>query len=172
MDISEGTYKTGLELTNELLKRVLESQAPKVEAGSLQTVISDNSVMTRCDELWGQWPDSHEAGTILFENKANQSRAIEGLRLKGKLLGVRHPGGQKLRYPPCQFEDSQLLPVVEKLISSTPNGSGSGWFRVFWLYSDNSLLCNQKPANLLATQPVDVLEAAKSCIQPSAYFGW
>lgn len=98
-------------------------------------------------------------GTLVESNKDQYAYQ---LRQSGQVLGVRHQ--RKRLHPECQFRevDGRLepLPIMKSLLEVLPD-DGSGWDQALWLFQPTGRLDGARPADVLATRPEDVLDAAK-----------
>mgnify|MGYP001037165099 CR=1 FL=1 len=81
------------------------------------------------------------------------------LRKSRGLFGVRTRRGYI--YPGAQFDpaNGEVLPVVPELLELLP-AEDDGWENIFWLFQPRRSLQGRRPADLLATDPVGVLQAA------------
>jgi hypothetical protein len=168
--IEEGRFEPGLEALDAVLSKFQASESAfhdysSPQVGSVQTKV-------KASDLWIDWPDSAGVGCLLGAPTNQARRMATRLRSKGQLLGVCLPGDHRRRFPPCQFFNGTVVPVMQDLIQALPDGSGSGWIKAFWLYSENPKLSGSRPAELLAESPEAVLAAARALPQPQAYFGW
>lgn len=98
-------------------------------------------------------------GTLVESNKDQYAYQ---LRQSGQVLGVRHQ--RKRLHPACQFRevDGRLepLPIMKSLLALLP-ADDSGWDQALWLFQPTGRLDGARPADVLATRPEDVLDAAK-----------
>jgi hypothetical protein len=98
-------------------------------------------------------------GTLVESNKDQYAYQ---LRQSGQVLGVRHQ--RKRLHPACQFRevDGRLepLPIMRSLLAVLP-ADDSGWDQALWLFQPTGRLDGARPADVLATRPEDVLDAAK-----------
>lgn len=94
--------------------------------------------------------------------ESNKDQYAYQLRRSGQVLGVRH--ARKRLHPACQFEEVngrlQPLPVMKRLLERLPKDD-TGWDQAFWLFQPTGRLDGQRPADVLATRPDDVLTAAE-----------
>jgi Protein of unknown function (DUF2384) len=76
------------------------------------------------------------------------------------LFGVRT--GRGYIYPGAQFDlvNGQVLSVVPELLALLP-AEEDGWANIFWLFQPRRSLQGRRPAELLATEPAMVLQAAR-----------
>jgi hypothetical protein len=133
---------------------------------------TDASARKRTELLDQGWPDSAEVGDMLGSQAGtNPGQFAARLRKQRRLLGVRVPGQTTIRHPLCQFHEGALLPVMIDLLAILPPGNGSGWSQAFWLYSPHPLLDSRLPADLLASAPHQVLEAAREQFAETADAG-
>lgn len=160
--IEEGRYEPGLRAVDSLLSRLRGENEPAVHHPR--------------PALWAGWPNSDEAGRLLKATAAAPQRLATRLHLSERLLGVRVPGETRLRFPPCQFFNNQVLSVVTQLLRILPPGSGSGWIRALWLYAPNADLSGRLPSDLLTEDSAGVLRSASGLKQPQSYLrshmGW
>lgn len=85
-------------------------------------------------------------------------------RRDGQLLGVRRGGG--FRYPSFQLTP-QIMPVVARLTTIARQNSWSAEAVVLWLCSPSTWLhSDQRPVDLLSSDPDAVLKAAASAMAP------
>lgn len=168
--VEEGRYQLGAQALASLLSDIHQDRA---DSGSgVSTPLDASAVKGASNALWVNWPDSLAVGRLLGACVGQPQRVPGRLRDKGRLLAVRAPVEQRMRFPPCQFRGQVVLPVMEELLGALPEGSGSGWIKAFWLYSSNRALGGKMPADLLVDEPQAVLAAARTLQQPRAYFGW
>jgi hypothetical protein len=82
------------------------------------------------------------------------------LRKRRGLFGVRT--GRGYIYPGAQFDlaNGEVLPVVPELLAVLP-AEEDGWGNIFWLFQPRRSLQGRRPADLLATMPATVLQAAR-----------
>jgi hypothetical protein len=82
------------------------------------------------------------------------------LRRSRSLFGVRTSRGYI--YPGVQFDpvNGQVLPVVPELLALLPSEE-DGWANIFWLFQPRRSLQGRRPADMLATKPAAVLQAAR-----------
>jgi hypothetical protein len=168
--VEAGSYEPGVRALDSLLSALRPAAASPGDSGIPS--VDGAQAAASVANIWANWPDSAAVGIVLGGQVRHPKRVASRMRSTQKLLAVSVPGEQGFRYPPCQFDDARVLPVMKDLLSTLPEGSGSGWFRAFWLYSANPSLANLLPANLLATRPEAVLHAARGALQPQSYLGW
>jgi hypothetical protein len=94
--------------------------------------------------------------------ESNKDQYAYQLRQSGQILGVRH--ARKRLHPACQFHEVngrlEPLPVMKRLLELLPKDD-TGWDQAFWLFQPTGRLDGQRPADVLATRPDDVLTAAE-----------
>jgi hypothetical protein len=82
------------------------------------------------------------------------------LRKSRSIIGVRTSRGYI--YPGAQFDpmNGQVLSVVPELLALLPSEE-DGWGNIFWIFQPRRSLQGQRPADMLATKPAAVLQAAR-----------
>ena len=94
--------------------------------------------------------------------ESNKDQYAYQLRQSGQVLGVRHQ--RKRLHPACQFREVEgrlePLPIMKSLLEVLPVDD-SGWDQALWLFQPTGRLDGARPADVLATRPEDVLDAAK-----------
>ena len=94
--------------------------------------------------------------------ESNKDQYAYQLRQSGQVLGVRHQ--RKRLHPACQFREVEgrlePLPIMKSLLEVLP-ADASGWDQALWLFQPTGRLDGARPADVLATRPEDVLDAAK-----------
>lgn len=127
------------------------------------------------EALAAQWPSAAQASAQLGSHVAKGSYLASQLRCAGKLLGVyvRYPE-PSYRYPTWQFGPNcqpvdHLTEILRVLRDYGPfehelydPNRTTGWGEVEWFLSPNVLLDGATPAEVLATDPAGVLQAART----------
>lgn len=108
------------------------------------------------------------AGGYLIEEEVRSRLAIDPetlvrWRKERKILAIWHTPRKPYLFPPCQFVGAQLLPEIETLLMmrEVVGSDRSGWSMVEWLLTPHVLLNDQRPADLLESNPDRVVAAAK-----------
>lgn len=127
------------------------------------------------ETLAAQWPSAAQASTQIGSHVAKGNCLASQLRRAGKLLGVyvRYPE-PSYRYPTWQFGPNwqpvdqlrEILRVLRDYGSFEHElddlNCTTGWEEVEWFLSPNVLLDGAAPAEVLVTDPVGVLQAART----------
>lgn len=125
--------------------------------------------------LAAQWLTAAQVSADLGSQAANGSHRASQLRRDGQLLGVyvSHPS-PSYRYPTWQFhrpgEVVYVLPEILRVLreygpferESEGLRRTTGWGEVEWFLSPHALLDGATPADMLATDPDRVLQAART----------
>jgi hypothetical protein len=108
------------------------------------------------------WPTSREVGLQLGSRVPETYAA--NLRAAGRLLGAWSAKASTYVHPDCQFEDDggRIRTSVRELLAALPAvDDEGGWRRTFWLYGPREEFRGRTPAELLVTDPAQVLELAR-----------
>lgn len=141
-------------------------------SNATQRILRDSATLR--DTLASDWLSASQVGIELGLRPGERDDAVSRLRREGKLLGVyvTQPV-PSYRYPTWQFQlDGQpvdhLAKILELLREFGPfqrEQSGlrrtTGWGEVEWFLSSHALLDGATPAELLTTNPLRVLRAAR-----------
>lgn len=154
---------------NQQVDRLLTSMLTTSPAPSVQETQQQAGAALRDDLLRNEaWLDSAEVHALLGLSEAttNPGQAAARLRRERKIFGVKHAG--KCLHPRAQFDEASgtVLPVVPKLLALLPK-EDNGWRNLFWLFEQRRSLGGKRPADLLATQPEAVLNAARDTVEAS-----
>lgn len=119
------------------------------------------------EELSVDWIDAAAMGAALHSHATNTSQVVNRYRRAGRLLGVWVRPQNRYLYPPWQIKNGRPLPQVEILLALLrgPNGIAgdwdtSGWEEAGWFYAPHRRFKDQRPADLMVSDPDQVLEAA------------
>lgn len=84
-------------------------------------------------------------------------------RKAGFLLAVWHAPERRYLYPPYQFVGAHLLEEIATLLAMhrAIGADRSGWSTVEWLLVPHVLIDDQRPAEILQSDPARVLSAAQ-----------
>lgn len=138
-----------------------------------QQILRDAAVQRQA--LAAQWLTAAQVSADLGSQAANGSHRASQLRRDGQLLGVyvSHPS-PSYRYPTWQFhrpgEVVYLMPEILRVLREfgpferEPEGlrRTTGWGEVEWFLTPHALLDGAAPAEVLATDPEGVLQAART----------
>ena len=96
---------------------------------------------------------------LLAEYQGEPPNGLDARIKKRELFGFEWRGC--LWFPMFQFElsDWSLKPGVGQVCKALPNGA-SNWAVAIWFVTSNAMLNDQMPANMLATNLTEVLDAA------------
>jgi hypothetical protein len=84
----------------------------------------------------------------------------------GGVIPIRVWNGDRWLIPAFQFDkQGNALPHLAELIALLPERA-HGWTRLFWLYQPHARLAGRIPAETFASDPVAVIDAARSSFQP------
>ncbi|WP_239524562.1 hypothetical protein [Stenotrophomonas maltophilia] len=131
--------------------------------------------------LAAQWLSAAQVSARLGSQAANGSHRASQLRRDGQLLGVyiSHPS-PSYRYPTWQFRaDGQPIAHLTEILrvlrdfgpfEREPDGlrRTTGWGEVEWFLAPHALLDGATPADMLATDPGRVLQAARTEFEDEA----
>lgn len=133
----------------------------------------------RRSALARDWLDGAAVNDLLGSTATNKSQLPTRLRQEGKILGVWVVADNRYRFPTWQFNQNQLIPEFREILSLLRSERGvaggrqtSGWEEIEWLCAPHALLAKQIPADLLATTPERVLEAARQEFMENQDAGW
>lgn len=148
----------------------IDHEAPKVEHTSVLPSREEAGRQRRERLLQKEeWYSSEQVHAIVRggSKATNVSQTAAELRRKRRLLGVSVAGQYK--HPAVQFDadEGRVLPVMQKLLEIMPAAMGE-WASVNWLFQGRKSLDSRRPADVLASNPEGVLQAARDDFAPSA----
>lgn len=126
-------------------------------------------------EAEARWGLLEEFGAFTSEQIAdNRSRAknrhalANRWRSEGKIFAVELRG-QRL-YPGFQFDPETFapLPAVAAVLGALPRAEMSDWEVGLWWVAGNDRLAGRRPVDVLAEDPVAIVEAAAGLAEPSS----
>lgn len=161
----EATEAAETRLWESVLEELEHAEAPERDTRSDDAAAFQQAVQRR-DHLVAseKWLSSEQIalqarGAVVESNKDQYAYQ---LRQTGQILGVRH--ARKRLHPACQFHEVngrlEPLPVMKRLLERLPKDD-TGWDQAFWLFQPTGRLDGQRPADVLATRPDDVIAAAE-----------
>ena len=139
---------------------------------STELIQLEQAAAVRRAELADDWPSAAQVSRTMGPTARETGGHASELRRDGALLGVYVPvPGGSWRFPCWQFRsDGQpveyLTDILHVLHNNSPFLDGqrrtTGWGEVEWFISRHALLDDKTPAEVLATGPKRVLEAART----------
>jgi hypothetical protein len=106
---------------------------------------------------------SQEIAELSGSTASNSAAMASRWKSAGKIFAI--PVGRADRYPAFQFgDDGRPHPIVAELIRTF--GDRSRWALALWFISHSGWLDGQRPIDVLASRPDDVLEAARRTVEP------
>ncbi|MBT2116433.1 hypothetical protein KK141_13850 [Dyella sp. LX-66] len=138
------------------------------------------------DELLGLgWPTSAEVGESHGSKAGNKGQWAKDRRDRGELFGVWSANERTFRHPAFQFDETGAIrPLVKELMLAlsqnpdfTPETDKGGWRRAFWLHGPTLALAGangaaRAPADVFATEPAAVIEAARAMTEADTHDAW
>jgi hypothetical protein len=128
------------------------------------------------DELLANnWPDDDRVRALTGAQEGHfGSSDVSTLRAERRILGVWSPDRCAFFHPDFQFDQRGCIrPEIARLLAVLPAGNDrGGWARAFWLYSPHAHLGGKTPAEVFATAPERVIEAANREFGGSPDTGW
>lgn len=102
---------------------------------------------------------SSQVADLVGSEAKNRSSLAHRWRKEGRLLGVQYKG--TVWYPGFQFHDGDVLPVVVDVLAEL-GGAGAGeWEIALWFTAPSGWLADRRPVDLLLSDPLRVIEAAR-----------
>jgi hypothetical protein len=168
-DRLSGTEKRalGMELDAAIeLLSIASPEAPAIESTNdvdserrLQ-LARERRAQLLVDEKWLDAPTVHiqQGGK---PNSQGINNTASRLRRRGELLGAWN--GREFLHPAFQFnsDTGRLAEEMKPLLESLPKDR-SGWRQVFWLFQAHGKLNGRRPADVFASDPKNVIDAARS----------
>ena len=143
-----------------------------LDEASSELVQLEQAAAARRAELADDWPTAAQVSRAMGSTAGNASHLATKLRRAGALLGVYLPvPGGSWRFPRWQFRpDGQPVEYLKDILHVLHNDGPfldtqrrtTGWGEVEWFISRHVLLDDKTPAEVLATDPKRVLEAART----------
>lgn len=138
------------------------------------------------DQLLGLgWPTSAEVGESHGSKAGNKGQWAKDRRDRGELFGVWSANERTFRHPTFQFDETGAIrPFVKELLAAlsanpdfTPEADKGGWRRAFWLHGPTLALAGangaaRAPADVFATEPAAVIEAARAMMGADTHDAW
>lgn len=161
----EATEAAETRLWETVLEEIADPPSQDADERSGEALAFERAVQRRDDLVAHEkWLSSEQIarqarGAVVESNKDQYAYQ---LRQGGQILGVRH--ARKRLHPACQFQEVngrlEPLPVMKRLLELLPKDD-TGWDQAFWLFQPTGRLGGERPADVLATRPDDVLSAAE-----------
>lgn len=102
-----------------------------------------------------------QIGALRESTAKNRAAYASQLRTRGQVIGVQRRG--TVVFPLFQFDKNvHPLPGMKDVVSVFREANWSDDSICLWMIAPNGRLSARKPADLLATDPSDILEAAKA----------